>query len=79
MTEDEMVGWTSDKATRYYQWHFPSLVIQWLRIYQPMQGTQVQSLVWEDPTCCGATKAENHNYSARGPRACALQEEKPQQ
>ena len=28
-----------------------SLVIQWLRIHLPMQGTQVQSLVWEDPKC----------------------------
>ena len=27
-----------------------------------MQGTQVQSLVWEDPTCLGATKPEYHNY-----------------
>ena len=23
---------------------------------RPMQGTWVQSLVWEDPTCCGATE-----------------------
>ena len=28
-----------------------SVVIQWLRICLPMQGTWVQSLVWEDPTC----------------------------
>ena len=27
-----------------------------------MQGTQVQSLVQEDPTCCGATKPMHHNY-----------------
>ena len=27
-----------------------SLVAQWLRIRQPMQGTQVRALVWEDPT-----------------------------
>ena len=32
-----------------------SLVAQWLRIRLPMQGTWVQSLVWEDPTCRGAT------------------------
>ena len=25
------------------------------------QGTQVQSLVWEDPTCRGATKPVCHN------------------
>ena len=28
-----------------------SLVIQWLRFHQPMQETQVQFLVQEDPTC----------------------------
>ena len=33
-----------------------SLVVQWLRIHQPMQGTQVQSLVREDSTCHGAAK-----------------------
>ena len=33
-----------------------SLVEQCLRICLPMQGTRVQALVWEDPTCCGATK-----------------------
>jgi len=27
-----------------------SLVAQWIRFLLPMQGTQVQSLVWEDPT-----------------------------
>ena len=29
-----------------------------------MQGTQVQSLVWEDRTCCGAAKLVLHNYWA---------------
>ena len=33
-----------------------SLVAQWLRICLPMQGTWVRALVWEDPTCRGATK-----------------------
>ena len=27
-----------------------------------MQGTWVQALVWEDPTCHGATKPVSHNY-----------------
>ena len=31
-----------------------SLVAQWLRICLPVQGTRVQALVWEDPTCRGA-------------------------
>ena len=39
-----------------------SLVAQWLRICLPMQGTQVRALLWEDPTCRGATKSMNHNY-----------------
>ena len=39
-----------------------SLVVQWLIILLPMQGTWVQSLIWEDPTCLGATKAVRHNY-----------------
>ena len=39
-----------------------SLVVQGLRIYLPMQGTQVQDLVREDPTCRGANKSMRHNY-----------------
>ena len=34
---------------------WPSLLVQWLRILLPMQGTWVRSLIWEDPTCLGAT------------------------
>ena len=58
--------------------------------FPPMQETRVQSLVQEDPTCCGATKPGGHNYwvcaleprscnyrSPRCPRACAPQREKP--
>ena len=39
-----------------------SLVAQWLRICLPMQGTRVRVLVWEDPTCHGATGPVSHNY-----------------
>ena len=39
-----------------------SLVAQWLRIRLSMQGTQVRSLVWEDPTCRGATKPVHLNF-----------------
>ena len=45
-----------------------SLVVQWWRICLPMQGTRVRALVWEDPTCCGATKPVRHSYWA-----CALE------
>ena len=39
-----------------------SLVAQWLRICLPMQRTRVRSLVWENPTCRGATRPVSHNY-----------------
>ena len=39
-----------------------SLVVQWLGIHLPTQGTRVRALVWEDPTCRGATKPISHNY-----------------
>ena len=45
-----------------------SLVTQWLRIRLPMQETRVRSLVWEDPTWCGATKPVRHNYWACVPQ-----------
>ena len=45
-----------------------SLVVQWLRIRLPMQGTRVRALVWEDPTCRGATKPVCHSYWARVPQ-----------
>ena len=39
-----------------------SLVVQWLRIRLPMQGTQVRALVREDLTCRGAIKPVRYNY-----------------
>ena len=39
-----------------------SLVAQWLGIRLPMQGTRVRALVWEDPTCRGATRPVSHSY-----------------
>ena len=69
-----------------------SLLVQWIRIRLPMQGTWVQSLVQEDSTCNeqlspGTTTTEpaSHKYSAyvpqqaRAPRAWAPQQEKPPQ
>ena len=49
-----------------------------------MQGTQVRALVWEDPTCCGATHAHAPQLlslratttEAHEPRVRALQQEK---
>ena len=42
--------------------YWASLVAQWLRICLPMQGTRVRALVWEDPTCRGATRPVSHSY-----------------
>ena len=39
-----------------------SLVVQWLGIYLPIQGTQVPSLVQEDLTCHAVTKPMRHSY-----------------
>ena len=39
-----------------------SLVVQWLRIHLPMQGTWVPSLVQKDSTCCKAAKLMHHSY-----------------
>ena len=39
-----------------------SLVVQWLRIHLPMEGTRVQSLVQQDSTYCGATEPVSYNY-----------------
>ena len=68
---------------------------QWLRIRLPMQGTWVQALVRESPTChratkpCGLATKLNHEpqlpspcattTEAQAPRARALQQEKPPQ
>ena len=39
-----------------------SLVVQWIRICLPMQGTQVQSLGWENPTHHRATQPVHLNH-----------------
>ena len=45
-----------------------SLVVRWIRIRLPVQGTCVQSLVQEDFTSLGTTKSIHHDY-----QACLLQ------
>ena len=44
----------------------PLLVVQWLRIHLPMQGTQVRFLVREGPTCLRAAKPVYHSYRGLG-------------
>ena len=36
-------------------YHRASLLVQWWGVCLPTQGTRIQSSVWEDPTCQGAT------------------------
>ena len=55
------------------------LVVQWIRIHQPMQGTQVRALVWEDPTWPWCNSAHAPQVLHLYPSTHALQHEKPQQ
>ena len=41
------------KVRKKYLW--ASLVVKWLKICLPLQGTWVQPLVWKDPICFEAT------------------------
>ena len=50
-----------------------SLVVQWMRIYLPVLGTHVRSLVWEEPTCHEAAKPLGRNYWSLCSRAPGLQ------
>ena len=43
----------SCKVRKKYLW--ASLVVKWLKICLPLQGTWVQPLVWKDPICFEAT------------------------
>ena len=52
---------TGDEAKYNLQ---TSLTVQWIRNCLPIQGTQVWSLAWEDPTCVRAIKLVHYNYWA---------------
>ena len=73
--------WEQPKRPLVNEWIGNSLAFQWLRIRQPIQGTQVQSLVQEDPIHHRATKPTCCNYSGRAyvPRSCALHQGTPLQ
>ena len=57
--------WKQPKCPSTDEWIkkmcWASVVAQWLRVCLPMQGTWVRALVWEDPTCRGATRPVSHN------------------
>ena len=69
-TENKTTIWPSNPTPGHIPWEnhnskwvmWTSLVVQWLRIRLPMQGTQVRALVQEDPTCCRATKPVCNSY-----------------
>ena len=46
------------------------MVKNWQEICLPMQGTWVQTLVLEGPTCRRATMPMSHNYIAARMAAC---------
>ena len=54
-------------------WDRASLLAQWLRIHLPTQGTQVQGLAQEHPTCRGKTKPMRHQLLSLRSRACEPQ------
>ena len=56
-----------------------SLVVQQLRICLPVQGIQVQVLVWEDSTAAEQLSQWVTTTEARMPGASASQQEKPPQ
>lgn len=68
----------STSIFRYKTCEGTLLVIQQLRICLPMQGTQVQSRVWEDPPRCEAAKLLATATKAHAV-ACTPQQEKPLQ
>ena len=73
--------WKQSKCPSTDEWikkmWWASLVAQWLRVCLPIQGTRVRALVWEDPTCRGATRPVSHNYCACASGACGPQQERP--
>ena len=52
---------------------------QWLRIHLPVQGTQVPSLVREDPACRQAAKPSSFNSQSPRSGVCDTKQEKPLQ
>ena len=60
-------GKRTKSASSVYRWPLEvtgriALVVQLLRVHRSMQEMQVQPLVWEDPTCHGATGSTPRNH-----------------
>ena len=52
-------------------------MVQWLRVRRPMQGSQVRSLVREDPTCCEQLSLSTTATEPERPRTRAPPQEEP--
>ena len=62
--DQTLVSWIAGRFFTIWATRKAPQVVQWLRIHLPMQGTQVQSLVWKDPMYHVTTKPVHHNYWA---------------
>ena len=61
----------SSDSIKKLMWGFPGgSVVK--KISRPVQKTWIQSVMWQEPTCCGATNPEHHNHWAcyLEPRSC---------
>ena len=52
-----------------------SLMMQWIKIHLPMQGKCIRSLVWEDPTCHGATQSGSGTIRKSSPSSPQLEKD----
>ena len=55
----------SSRKQLFKDTHRTPLVVQWLRIHLPMQGTWIWSLIQKYSTCCRAAKPMHHNSWAQ--------------
>ena len=55
-------SWSGYPANIKIQSRTSLVVVRGIRTCPPVQGTWIQSLVWEDSTPLGATKPMHHNY-----------------
>ena len=51
---------------------FPWWPSEWLRVCHAVQGTQVQSLIWEDPACCRASTPQLLNLKTETREAAPM-------
>ena len=62
MTDVTRHAWTCTQKVAESRLEARRTLVQYVRIRLPMQGTQVQSLVWEVSLGSGATTPMSHSY-----------------